>query len=353
MDARDRAPGVTHREKRSNVRRVRAPFLAALAALALGLTSCDDQPTATPVTPTIRPRDAGTPTETETEGWGDPTTTRRAGVLRIAQLNVRRFFDATCDSGNCTNGGFEEVVAKTAFESRTKQLATGLAKLEADVITLAEVENQACLDALQAKLSEAGFEYPVAYLAETGAPGSVDVGVLSRGALGTVKTYRKETPLTRDDGTKTQFTRELPELHLAFGASSVVVFAAHFRAKADDDPGRRLAEAKATHEIVVRAGTENTGAVVLLGGDLNDIPGSPPLDALEAESALFRVAKDLPEASQGTYAFGGSKQAIDHIFTTASRATAYVPKSAKVVSDGDKGFAGSDHSAIYADFNLP
>ena len=325
----------------------RAVAFGALIAVASG---CEDQQVGTPqLPPSPGVRDSGT----TQEGWGDPTTTRRPGVLRIGHLNVRRYFDATCDSDQCQAGGFEEVVTQAQFEDRTAELAQGLARLEADVITLAEVENQACLDALQAKLKEAGYDYPVAHLGEIGVPGSIDVGVLSRGKLETVKTYRKETPLTREDGSKTQFTRELPEVHLTFGSHSVIVYAAHFRSKADDDPSRRLAEAKATREIMIATAEANTGAVVLLGGDLNDVPGSDTINALEEGGALVRVAKDLPEASQATYTFAGERQAIDHIFTTASRATAYVPKSATVLRDGNTGFAGSDHAAIYADFNLP
>lgn len=322
----------------------------ALGFLVLAATACDDQTVATPSVPnTPTKRDGGT----TVQGWGDPTTTRRPGVLRLGHLNVRRYFDSTCDSGKCDAGGFEEVVTKAAFEERTSQIAQGLARLEADVITLAEVENQGCLDALQAKLKDAGLDYPVAHLADIGVPGSVNVAVLARGKLEKVKTYRKETPLTREDGTKTQFTRELPEVHLVLGSNSIITYAAHFRSKADDDPGRRLAEAKATREIMQTAATENTGAVVLLGGDLNDTPGSDTINALEEGDALMRVAKDLPEAAQSTYTFGGQKHAIDHIFTTASRAKAYVAKSATVVRDGSAGLAGSDHAAIYADFNLP
>lgn len=325
----------------------RAFAFGALIALVSG---CEDQNVATPQLPTTPGggRDSGT-----SQGWGDPTTTRRAGVLRLGHLNVRRYFDATCDSGRCQAGGFEEVVTQAQFESRTEEIALGLARLEADVITLAEVENQACLDALQAKLKEAGYDYPVAHLGEIGVAGSVDVGVLARGKLESVKTYRKEMPLTRADGSKTQFTRELPEVHLTVGPNSVIVYAAHFRSKAEDDPGRRLAEAEATRAIMIATAEANTGAVVLLGGDLNDVPGSDTINTLEEGGALVRVAKDLPEASQGTYTFAGQRQAIDHIFTTASRATAYVPKSANVLRDDSTGFAGSDHAALYADFNLP
>lgn len=331
-----------------------------VVVVALGAAACDDQTTPKPL-PTTPAADGGASSSggdgASASGWGDPLEPHKEGMLRIQQFNVRRYFDATCDSGDCTANGFEEVQSPEAFAARTTQIAQGLARVEADVITLAEVENQACLDALQKELKGLGYEYPVAHLAETGTSGSVDVGVLARGKLEKVVTHKKETPLTTADGQKTSFTRELPEVHLTIGTSSVIVFAAHFRSKATDDPARRLAEAVATHQIMVDVGNANTGALVLLGGDLNDSPGSPPIDAMEKDAALVRVAKDIPTDAQGTYTFAGKKEAIDHIFTTAARATNYVPKSATVIRDGSAsgtaGFAGSDHASIYADFKLP
>jgi len=287
------------------------------------------------------------------EGWGDPKTTRRPGMLRVAQLNVRRLFDTKCDSGSCSTDGFEALATQAAFDKKVAQIATALATLQADVITLAEVENQVCLDAVKKGLDDAGFPYPVAYVAETGANGSIDVAVLARGKLGEVKNYKDTTSL-QPYGSNLKFTRELPEVHLTLGKSEVVVFAAHFRSKSNDDPIRRLAEARATHDIMKATGDANKTALVVLGGDLNDTPGSEPLKALETDGALLRVASDLPEAEQGTYRFQGADQAIDHIFVTKNHKDAYVAKSAKVARDaGRSGFAGSDHASLRADFTLP
>lgn len=285
------------------------------------------------------------------EGWGDTKTTRVPGKLRVAQLNLRRFFDTKCDSGNCSANGFEAVATAEAFDKRAKQIADALATLQADVVTLAEVENKVGIDLLAAKLEAAGFPYPVAYIAETGAPGSIDVAVLARGTLGEVKNYQDATSL-QPYGSNLKFTRELPEVHLTLGKSKVVVFAAHFRSKSSDDPARRLAEARATHDIMKATGEANSSALVVLGGDLNDTPGSAAIKALEEGGSLLRVASDLPDAEQGTYRFQGADQAIDHIFVT--KKTAYVAKSAKVARDtGKTGFGGSDHASLWAEFTLP
>lgn len=295
--------------------------------------------------------DGGGGTEVpDPEGWGDIKTTRRPGKLRIEQLNLRRFFDPVCDTGagKCPTD-FEEQPTQDAFDKRVKQIADDLVKIQADVITFAECENKNALDAVASALKTAGFEYPVVYVAETGQAGSMDVAILSRGKLGTVTNHRKNPPVVIPNG---GFTREFPEIHLTFGKSEVVVFPAHFRSKSNDDPARRLGEAKAAHEILVAVGAANADALVLMGGDLNDTPDSDAIKALESDGKLIRVASDVDK--QGTYTFGGVDQAIDHIFVTKEHKTSYVAKSTTVVRDsGSKGFAGSDHATIWADFTLP
>jgi predicted extracellular nuclease len=293
------------------------------------------------------------PTPVESGSWGDPKTTRRAGLLRLGQLNTRRYFDTKCDSNNCASGGYEDVPTPAAFTARTAQIAAGIARLQADIVTLEEVESDDCINALQKKLESAGYVYPVAKLTPAGGPGNVNVALLARGSLDSVKLNRQANPLTRPDGTSTTFTREFPEMHLTLGSTKVIVFPAHFRSKVDDDPGRRLAEGQKAQELVTVAGTTNASSLVLLAGDLNDMPGSPPLLALEKDGALLRVAKDIPEAAQGTLAFNGQVQAIDHIFVTHEHAGDYVARSATVVRDDGQttgGLGGSDHAGIYADF---
>lgn len=119
-----------------------------------------------------------------------------------------------------------------------------------------------------------------------------------------------------------------------------------------DDPGRRLAEAKATRAIMAATATELPDALVVLGGDLNDRPGSEAIGAMEEGGVLVRVAKDIaPESDQGTFLFNGTRSALDHVFVVAGQAARYVPKSATVYRDDPRGFAGSDHAALAAEFS--
>lgn len=285
-------------------------------------------------------------------GAGDSGVEADAGVaalrVRVATFNVRLFFDTTCHSGACASTDFEQVSSQDAFEARAAELATAITALDADVVALQELETQACLDALLARLTAA---YPHGVLGEIGSAGSVDVALLSRTPLEGVKGYRASVPLFRPDGSRTSFSRELLEGHARVGGREVVLLAAHFRSKSNDDPGRRLAEAQAARTIVSGVAASLPEALVLLAGDLNDTPGSAPLEALTADGGLLRAAADLPEAEQGTYLWNGRAEAIDHVLQAVTPGGALVPRSAKVWRDA-RGWGGSDHAALTADFEL-
>lgn len=271
---------------------------------------------------------------------GSPGTPAR-GAVRVATFNVHRLFDTVCDSANCGGGAFEEVATQAELDARIAELAAAITMIDADVLALQEIENAVVFDALRARLPG----YVTAELGETGAPASMDVAILSRGTTVEIRRHRDE-PLTRPDGSGTTFSRELLEARLAVGERRVIFFAAHFRSKVDDDPGRRIAEANKTREIMVAASAEDEAALVVLAGDLNDVPGSEAIRGLEGDGALVRVAQDLPAAEQTTFVRDGLGLALDHVFVTTAGASRYVPKSAAVVPD-----LGSDHSALRADFD--
>ncbi|MGA9526159.1 MAG: endonuclease/exonuclease/phosphatase family protein, partial [Myxococcaceae bacterium] len=301
-------------------------FLASLTAC--GPSRSPSTSTSTPPPPPLPP-DAGPP------------------EVRIASWNVRLFFDDVCDSGRCEPGDWEETPSPADFAERAQEIAQAISRLDVDVIALEEVETQRSLDAIHARLP--GF--PHAVLGEIGSVASVDVAVLSRYPIVEVRGHRTMV-LTRPDGSWTSFSRELLEVHLEAEGHRVVVFAAHLRSKSNDDPGRRLAEATAAREIVLATATSSAPALVVLGGDLNDVPGSEPLNALEADGGLVRASADQPLDEIGTYVYFGDSQAIDHLLVAPSAGGDTVPDSFEVVRSGSRGYGGSDHAAIRARFTV-
>ena len=171
-------------------------------------------------------------------------TTPAGPTIEIATWNTARFFDRVCDSGRCDAGqnDYEELPSAAQFQYKASQLATGINRQDADIMLLQEVESQDCIDALIAALP-AG-RWPVAVLGEMGQDASVDVAILANGELVDVIRHRN-VPLRLPGGGSTTFTREFLEVELLIQGRPVTVFSAHFRSKSNDDPARRLAEARA------------------------------------------------------------------------------------------------------------
>lgn len=278
---------------------------------------------------------------------GDTPDAPTVERVRMATFNVRRFFDTVCDSGMCESEDYEVQLLPTYFEQRATQIADAIRALDADLVALEEVETQACLDALLSRLADT---MPYGVLGEIDTVASVDVAILSRRPIETVLEHRAANPLTLPDGTVTTLSRELLEVHARSDSGrKLVLFAAHFRSKVNDDPARRLAEAQTSARIVNARATQDPDAIVVLGGDLNDTPSSPPLNALVVDGGLIRVADDLSLSAQATYYYQGRGQSIDHLLLAPTAAAARIPHASRVWRD-DGGYGGSDHAALSSDF---
>lgn len=266
----------------------------------------------------------------------------------VATFNVRLFFDMVCDSGQCGGGAFEEVYSQAEFDYRADRIADAIDGMKADVVLLQEVESQACLDALTQRLPQ----FQTAYLGETGFVSSIDTAILSSLPLIEIRSHGK-APIPLPDGGSTHFARDYLEAHLDAGGRRLIAFVAHFKSKNDDDPERRLAEATAARDLIDLAADNYPDALVLMGGDLNDVPESEPLQAIEAGGGTVRVAAELGD-DDWTYVYDGDTRALDHLYlSTRSGGGSFVKGTARVLRDaGADGWGGSDHAAVRGTFRV-
>ncbi len=328
---------------------MRVPFFSAvLGALALCVAAgpgCSDRKAEIP------------PNGTADDGGGLPEDDASLppppkGQVAIAAYNVRAFFDTVCDTGACGPSDFEQALTAAQFKTKADGIAGGIKRLNADVVLLEEVENQTCLDALKTRLPQ----YPSAHIGETNFNGSVDVAIMAKDPIKAVKTHRQDQ-ITLPNGQKDRFTREFLEIDLEHDGVPYTVFGAHFKSKNNDDPNLRLGEAQAARLIVLARAKAEPARLIVMGGDLNDSPGSPPINALEVKSAdgqLVRVeARDLSADQQMSY-FGGSfSSAIDHLLIPAPIVEYHVKGTTRIVGDSsNRGLGGSDHAAIIANFRF-
>ncbi len=270
-------------------------------------------------------------------------------TITVATFNVRRFFDTVCDTGRCGLDEYERQYPPAEFDARAQTVAYGVRTLDADIVLLQEIESQASLDALLEYIDEG---YRVAVLGELGYAASLDVVILARRG-GLVRVVRHaDDRIPRPSGGTTTFSRELLEVHLDLDGRAIIVTNGHYKAKNNDDPDRRLAEAQATRRILDAVAERNPDALIVFGGDLNDTPGSAPLEALESGGDWHRVAGELGNEA-ATYEWNGRMQAIDHLYHLEAAGGDYVAGTARVIRDNPSGLARSDHAGLKATFELP
>ncbi len=266
----------------------------------------------------------------------------------IATYNTHMFFDTVCDSGSCASSDFEEQPSVSEYNDKVADVAEALTMINADIVLLQEVEKKICLEDL---FDEMNGVYDDLYIGETGYDASIDTAVITKGEI--TYTNKHTGSIPHPDGGTTTFTRAFLEAHINLGGRKIIVFSAHFKAKSNDDPERRQAEADAALEIINDVADSNSDALIVMGGDLNDTPGSGPVSTLENSSELVRVASELSSTDQATYYYDGPI-AIDHIFFSVEGSGSYVSKSAEVIKDAPSWYSliSSDHAALKAEFEF-
>ena len=304
--------------------------------------------------PTVDPTEPTDPTEsTEPTEPEDPCLAEDAEKINsvvIGTYNTHLFFDKICDSGYCSSSDFEKELSDSEYKDKVADLADSVKEIGADIILLQEVEKESCLK----DLFEKSGAYDEFFLGEKGTPSSVDTGVMTKGEITYKHKHTESIECAGCDGGKTTFSRAFLETHIKLGCRKIIVFSAHFKSKADDDAPRRLAEAAAAAKILKNTAEKYPDALIVMGGDLNDEPGSDTLEPFEKESSFLRVASELSTKDQATYSYRGDAVAIDHIFWVKSSLGSYKTGSAEVVKDAPSWYSlgSSDHAALKATFEF-
>lgn len=264
-------------------------------------------------------------------------------ALRVVNWNVHDFFDDVAD-------GAEAVLQPAEFEAKVAEVGGVLSSLDADVIVLAEVESTRVLDAL-ADGPLAGGGYDTRVLAPTNDPRGIHVAALSRRPFDRVASHGEDRfarwgtsePLYR-------YSRDCLEMHLALAPREVALLGVHFKAKSNDDPDKRLAEAEHTRAVAESIRDDAPDAGILVLGDFNDEPDSPPLQAiLEGGDETYTDAPlaALPAGDAWSYDYRGAHELIDHQVADPWLAAGLDPDSVAIPHDAAVSRA-SDHAPVVA-----
>ncbi len=283
-----------------------------------------------------------------------PVPAARDAEITVGSLNMQRFFDDSDDDAVA-----EPVLTTEAYQRRLAKASGVIRQVlrSPDILSIVEIENQATLDALAARINQdsvaAGTGDPqyVGFLEEGNDIGGIDVAFLvrsSRVAVMSVTQYGKTATFVNPVNGQTETLNDRPPLAieaLAFRRNgepfALTVIANHLRSLIDVNTVRVQAKRRAQAEfltgLVQELQTANPDAHVLLVGDFNafdvndgyvDVIGTiagiptPPEQVAAASSELIEPNLSnlnllLPPSQRYSYVFDGNAQTLDHALANA------------------------------------
>ena len=248
-------------------------------------------------------------------------------------------------------------------DTTSKNTARVILEVDADILCMIEVEDRLTLSTFDSDLLSSMYPYNI--LIDGNDSRGIDVGLYSKFELGTVRTNIFHPP----SGSPT-FPRDCLEVEVFTPGAPAYVLVNHFTSKSRGGEDRRLGQAKRLNEILGDR-YDLAQQRVVVAGDLNDTPTSPPLQLLLSNNRLRDVLEiEFPNdpGERWTYHYDANEQ-IDYILV--SEPLANVLHEAGVerrgIADVDEYSNGniqpfstvtnwrnaaSDHGAVWAVFEL-
>lgn len=268
-----------------------------------------------------------------------PATVARSSptsIVRVATWNVHDLFDAV--DRLAPPGELDGLPSADEVDAKLERVAGVLARIDADLVLLQEVENLPLAEALAARAG-----YPEARLVEAFDPRGIDVAVLSRAPIGRYVSHLGETG---PDG-RPLWSRDCVEAHAAAQGGALVLVGTHLVSKITDPGGdRREAQAARMREIADAVSASDPDALVLVGGDLNDEPGSHSLGPLLGDGEWVDPLEQVGLGVAWTWSGASGGARLDYLLLPRNQAWRAV--SAAVVEGADVA-AASDHRPVVVD----
>ena len=322
-----------------------------------------------------------------------PSAPNPGGTLTVAAINMLNFF-TSIDDGTPTCGPSADARCRGAdsdseFERQLAKSAATLAAIDADVVGLIEIENNASesLEVLVQTLRDAGLEYE--YI-DTGFIGgdAIKVGLIYK--PGSVSPSGDFAILDQSVDARFIDRKNRPVLAQTFRQESngalFTIAVNHLKSKGSDcddvddpnlDDGQgncnltRTGAARAMGEWLATDPTGSGDSDVLIVGDINAYTMEDPLTAL-AEVGYVNLTASLNNSESYSFVFRGASGALDHALASESlaaqvtgaldwhvnadepRLTDYNQEGNRDPDwfDGDTPFRSSDHDPLVVGLQL-
>lgn len=250
----------------------------------------------------------------------------------FARYRFRNNFNPREDDGFTINNLAFEIYDETA-----KQItAQAIREVNADVIALQEVESLPVLDRFNLRYL-GGLRYKHRIVIDSHDPRGIDVALLSRYPLTSIRSYRHERNAAN---TASLFSRDCLEVHIDIDGKELTLFVNHFKSMVggrDATRVKRVEQAQRVAEVISEQWHETgyEGNYIVLG-DLNDYPShDTSLHVLLAHEGLVNVIDRLSKDEQWThfYAGGNEYHQLDYLLLSSSLAN-HNPSSPQVMRMG-------------------
>ncbi|MBW2528080.1 MAG: endonuclease/exonuclease/phosphatase family protein [Deltaproteobacteria bacterium] len=296
------------------------------------------------------PGSGGSPTGTPTGTTTGTTTSVDPLPLKVATWNVHNLVD------DQWNGAPDEWVENTAvWEAHREAVGQVLAAIDADLVVLQEVEHFGVLNELNTQ--DLASRYDELVLEEGNDPRGIDVGLMSKLPVDQVISHADdEFARVGTDAPLYRYSRDCLEVHLTFNGRPLALLAVHYKAKENDNPSKRLAEAQHTRAIAdgITDGSPDTGVIIL--GDFNDTPGSTPYDwtigIVQDHPIRYTNAPDsLPTTDRWTFDYQGTRELVDQQMSNPVLAEMLDQAAVEIWHTADV-IAASDHHPVIATYQV-
>ena len=268
--------------------------------------------------------------------------------------------------------GWLELKTEQVNEIATQNTARVLRDVQADVIGTIEVDNRIALQRFNEQLlpSVNVQPYPHVMLIDGNDERGIDVGLLSRFPIGTMRSHVDDLKANL-----LIFSRDCPEYEILLpSGGKLLLLINHLKSKGfgtqADSNERRLRQAERVRAIYEERRQDGMTRIAVIG-DFNDTPDSSPLAPLLTQGSNLRDVSTHPnfqgDGRPGTFGNGSKSQKIDYIllspelFNLVNTAGVF----RKGVWGGKNGdlfphfpemtkaiHAASDHAALFVDLNI-
>ena len=262
--------------------------------------------------------------------------------------------------------GWIELIKQNTNEISIQNTARVVKAINADILCVVEVDDRIALKRFnEFLLAKEKVEYPHAMVIDGNDERGIDVGILTRFPIASIKTHIDDSYKSTNGQTYKIFSRDCPEYAIDIGDGKFVHYLCNhlksqgYGTKASNDRKRKR---QADRIVEILKSYDLTKDLVVVAGDFNDSPNHDPLKNLLSTANLHNAVTS-PVFSGVTWTYHTGNQQLDYLLISQPIFDSL--KSVEIERRGmfksgnphfpevtNRVTQASDHAAVVAEFEV-